>query len=235
MQSAPVALTPFWQTPPPADPRTTLRGNRFPRDIQPILDRHCISCHGEQHKAPANAAPKSAVARAAEAANAKTARASANAAGVANANAVATATAAKVLVKSASPDLRAIPAADRGSKRTWLRSYLNLTHHGRDNHPTLNWISAASAPPIQPPRSAGAATSRLFALLDKGHGKTKITPQETALLAAWVDTGVPFCGDYTEAAIWSPAEQAKHHRYQAKRQTATLADTATLRKLASEK
>jgi len=145
------------------------------------------------------------------------------------------------------PDLTATVVTDPAAKRHWTRAYLTLTHarpdqkepparwRGVPDHAVLNWVSAASAPPIQPPRSAGSATSKLFnERLDKGHCKT-LKPDDLARLALWVDLGVPFCADYTEAAAWSPEEWEKHRRAMAKREAADAVDRATLHALAKER
>ncbi|MBP7639116.1 MAG: hypothetical protein KBA18_14670, partial [Kiritimatiellae bacterium] len=144
------------------------------------------------------------------------------------------------------PDLTATVVTDPAAKRHWTRAYLTLTHarpdqkepparwRGDPDHAMLNWVSAASAPPIQRPRSAGSAASRLFSgMLDKGHCKT-LTSVELARLALWVDLGVPFCADYTEAAAWTPEEWEKHRRFMAKREAAEAVDRATLRALARD-
>lgn len=143
------------------------------------------------------------------------------------------------------PDLTAAPVIDPAAKRRWTKSYLALTH-ARPDHPaesarwrgdpankTVNWISAASAPQVQKPYSAGSNTSGLFAeMLDKGHCKT-ITAGDIARLAMWVDLGVPFCGDYTEAAAWDENEWAKYRRYAAKRERANAADRLAVERLAA--
>ena len=54
-------------------------------------------------------------------------------------------------------------------------------------------------------------------LLDKGHEKVVLTREDLEKLAAWIDLGVPFCGDYTEANAWNPDEIAKYQRYSDKR------------------
>jgi len=144
------------------------------------------------------------------------------------------------------PDLTAAVVTDPAAKRHWTRAYLTLTHarpdqkepparwRGDPGHALLNWVSAASAPPIQRPRSAGSGASKLFSgMLDKGHCKT-LAPAEIARLALWVDLGVPFCADYTEAAAWTPEEWEKHRRFMAKREAADAADRATLRALVRE-
>ncbi|MDR3229664.1 MAG: hypothetical protein LBT53_09755 [Puniceicoccales bacterium] len=205
----PLAGTPTLAVAPAKD----RRGMSFPKDIQPILNKHCISCHvGEKPAAPAPAAL-------AAKSGAPAAKPSAKPAGK---------------PVAAPPDFRDTPVRDGGAGRAWTRSYLSLTHarggNGLDRHPVVNWVSAASAPPIQKPWSAGSNTSALFKKLDAGHCKT-ISPREVALLAAWVDLGVPFCGDYTEANIWSPKDKAKHDFYQAKRDALTVADLAVLAKL----
>ena len=142
--------------------------------------------------------------------------------------------------KEGRPNLTAETVTDPGAKRHWSRAYLALTHarpdekeppsrwRGDPNHKSLNWISAASAPPLQKPYSAGSNASAFFTnMLDKGHCKT-LPPEAAARLALWVDLGVPFCADYTEAADWSQEEWAKHEKYKAKRDAADAEDRATL-------
>jgi hypothetical protein len=118
---------------------------------------------------------------------------------------------------------------DAAAKRRWSEAYLALTHarpeegtngrwRGNADHPLLNWVSAQSAPPMQPPYSAGANRSKLVALLEKGHEDVRLSREEMDKFAAWIDLGVPFCGDYTEAHAWTAEEVAKHEHYWAKRQ-----------------
>ena len=141
------------------------------------------------------------------------------------------------------PDLTGAPVADAAAKRVWSRAYLALTH-ARPDHPeektrwrgdpgnrVVCWVSAASAPTVQKPCSAGSRVSELFKKLDAGHCKT-VTPEEVAVLAAWVDLGVPFCGDYEEAGAWSEAERQKYASFREKRQKYAAADLASLRALA---
>ncbi|MDR1497926.1 MAG: hypothetical protein LBS59_05895 [Puniceicoccales bacterium] len=191
------------------------RGISFPLDIQPILDKHCVSCHKgpPQNIAAASGKPPK------QGALAKN---------------------QEQKPKKTYLDLRGIPINDPQAGRAWSHAYLTLTNShgdrnrggwgGRSNHPRLNWISAASVPTLIKPYAHGSNSSALFKLLDKGHGKT-ISQKEKALLAAWVDLGVPYCGDYQEANIWNDANKAKHAKYQAKRDLADAADAKTLRAL----
>jgi cytochrome c553 len=117
---------------------------------------------------------------------------------------------------------------DTHAKRRWSRSYLALTHAREDkpteglwrgdaDHAMVNWVSAQSAPPVQPPYAAGANRSRLIELLEGGHEEVRLSREELGKLSAWIDLGVPYCGDYVEANTWTDEERAKHERYSAKR------------------
>lgn len=133
--------------------------------------------------------------------------------------------------KEPSYNLKATEVVDTGAKRRWTQAYLTLTHsrpddrknrpgdrwRGDADHPMVNWISAGSVPTGLPAYSAGSNKSKLMRLLDEGHEKVILTPAEMEKLAAWIDLGVPFCGDYTEAHAWNEAEVAKYQRYYDKR------------------
>jgi hypothetical protein len=157
------------------------RGFSFTKEVQPILDRHCVKCHdGKGDKLPGTF------------------------------------------------DLTKTPVLDTGAKRTWLQSYLTLTHsrseekkgsqrwRGNADHELLNWITAASTVKLIPPYFKGSNTSPFFKKLDAGHCKT-ITAPEVAVIAMWVDLCVPFCENYTEAGAWSDGEREKYDRYMGKR------------------
>ncbi len=164
------------------------RGFSFPKDIQPILDRHCVRCH---HRSPAEAPPAP--------------------------------------QPDAAFSLLAREVVDPAAKRRWSEAYLALTQSaprsivggpmsyiGRPGE-LVNWIEAQSPPSPLPPYSAGAAKSRLLALLEDGHYDVKLTEEELARLACWIDLGVPFCGDYREANAWSPEELARYDHFETKR------------------
>jgi hypothetical protein len=126
-------------------------------------------------------------------------------------------------------DLTAREVLDPQAKRRWSQAYLTLTHarpdepatgggwRGDPDHSLVNWISAQSAPPMLPPYSAGAARSRLIELLDAGHEGVVLPDEQRRRLAAWIDLGVPFCGDYREAHAWTEHEVEMYERFLAKR------------------
>ncbi len=100
--------------------------------------------------------------------------------------------------------------------RRFTDSYMALTQRGRSTE-LVNWISPQSVPSMLPPYSAGAATSKLLAKLDRGHGGVKLTQDERDTLACWIDLLVPFSGDYIEANTWNDDETEKYMHFLAKR------------------
>ena len=129
--------------------------------------------------------------------------------------------------------LTAAEVIDTTAKRKWTQAYLTLTHatpdqesawRGDPDHAMVRWISAASVPAGLPPYSAGSNRSKLIEILEKGHKEVQMKPEESDKLSAWIDLGVPFCGDYTEANAWSDAEKAKYHRYLDKRKRLEAAE-----------
>jgi len=135
----------------------------------------------------------------------------------------------KTINRSGKPifSLKNTPVEDKRSKRRWTESYIALTQaEGANNKNTALrgkadrgycvWISAQSVPEMIPPRSVGSTVSPLIDRLLDGHGN--LTLDEIKKMAAWIDLGVPFCGDYCEAALWSTEEKAFYDRYQKKRE-----------------
>ena len=197
---------------PPATGRTTLalrhgprdlepfygppRGFSFPKEIQPILDRHCVRCHNVRGKRPGNR-PKGAK----SAADPTTARAPGAKPGPNVKKAFS-------LLAEGNPDPHA--------RRNWSDSYLALTQNGRPNR-LVQWLNVQSIPPMLPPYHAGACKSELLSMLEKGHNNVKLSREETDKIACWIDLLVPYCGDYTEAAAWDEGLKRKHARYIGKR------------------
>ena len=165
----------------------------FSTEIQPILDRHCVSCHNVRSIAQTLPVPKASQAPAA--------------------------TPAPVPLPHPKPDafsLTSAPNVDKDSGRIWSDAYLYLTNQGNMT-PVVNWIGTQSIPPMLPPYFAGAAKSSLIEMLEKGHQKVQLSQEEMDKIACWIDLLVPYCGDYTEATDWSPNESQKYERYFLKR------------------
>ncbi|MCX7824622.1 MAG: hypothetical protein N2689_03595 [Verrucomicrobiae bacterium] len=182
-KAGPETLRPFYGPP---------RGFSFAKEIQPILDRHCVRCHD-----------------------------------------------------GGTLDLTAAEVLDTTAKRRWSRAYVSLTHaiqtppggflpdrrdlRGNPDHPLVNWVSAQSPPPMLPPYPAGSNRSKLIEMLDRGHNDVKLSREAMDKLAAWMDLGVPFCGDYIEANAWTEEEKAKYQRYFEKRKRLEAEELQTLR------
>ena len=189
MKAGPVKLTPFYGPP---------RGFSFVREIQPILDRHCITCH-DQRAAPGSKFPEgkafSLKGDTTPDAHAKRSWSDAYLA------------LTGVAYTPAAPGFAGRPFA---VPATGVRS------------PLVNWHDIQSAPPMLPPYAAGSAKSGLLAMLRKGHKKVELSREELDKLAAWIDLLVPYGGDYVEGNCWTAAETAKYNHFLAKRQA--LAD-----------
>ena len=121
----------------------------------------------------------------------------------------------KIAEKPKRPDLTSRPVHDKRAKRTWSQAYLTLTSRGKCTA-LVNWISPQSAPPMLPPYHAGAAKSKLVHMLEAGHNKVKLSAEEMARIACWIDLLVPCFGDYAERYM-DPKGKAKYLRYLAKR------------------
>ncbi len=194
------------------------RGFSFPKEIQPILDKHCIRCHND----------RSAMLTAlSEPRNRKGAKAPV----------VAKPTVAALPARPLAPgEKRAFSLLgegnlDKGAKRYWSDSYLQLTQNGKPNK-IVQWLNVQSIPPMLPPYFAGSAKSELISMLAAGHNDVKLSREEMDKLRCWIDLLVPYCGDYTEANAWSDGEKQKYAKYMAKRQQMEAMDQANIKALA---
>ena len=83
---------------------------------------------------------------------------------------------------------------DEAALKYWSDAYKTLA-----DPKYTSWVSPQSAPPMLAPYSAGAAKSRLIEMLTEGHENVELSVAEMHTIACWIDLGVPFSGDYTEA------------------------------------
>jgi len=118
------------------------------------------------------------------------------------------------------------------TKRRFSRAYLALTHtRGTDgdwNHPVVNWIDSMSEPSMLPPRHRGAATSKLLTMLEKRHNDVRLSREEMAKIACWIDLLVPYCGEFREHHAWSAAELARYDRFLDKRRAMEATERANI-------
>ncbi len=185
------------------------RGFSFPREIQPILDKHCIRCHSDRSaklmavptRQNKKKSPKAPVPSKPLAVGGKKAF-----------------------------SLLGEPNLDKRAKRYWSDSYLALTQRGKPNR-LVRWLNAQSIPPMLPPYFAGSSRSGLISMLSAGHNGVKLSREEMDKLCCWIDLLVPYCGDYTEANAWSLGDKRKYARYFAKRQRMAAWDRANIQAL----
>ena len=197
----PQPLEPFYGPP---------RGFSFPREIRPILDRHCTSCHKDRDALPWLAGLRFS--------------------GTGPQKGDGDETAFSLL---------ATTTTDSASRRRFSDAYLALTGAtwGYDrslegtSRSLVNWTSPQSGPPMRPPYSAGSATSRLMTLLEEGHRGVKLNREELEKLACWIDLVVPYCGDYREANAWSPFERARYDYFLSKRKKMEVVEARNRREL----
>lgn len=172
------------------------RGFSFAREIQPILDRHCISCHKDSDRPIPAARPRNLPPQEA-----------------APGSIAFSLLGSEVLDSKAKRKWSAAYLALTAARRRQEQD----SFQGRPTK-LVNWVHVQSAPPMLPPYHAGAARSRLMTLLEENHGGAKLSGQEFEKIACWIDLLVPFCGDYTEANAWSEEEVRKYEHFLAKRQ-----------------
>ncbi|MGO8676500.1 MAG: hypothetical protein ACLQVX_11595 [Limisphaerales bacterium] len=202
MKAGPQELEPFYGPP---------RGFSFAKEIQPILDQHCIRCHRD--RAPVQALASGAPSR----------------------PVLGQAPSARVTAPAATRDELAFSllgevTVDASAKRKWSDSYLVLTQSTRDGGTgssgpfrgecrgrVVNWIGAQSPPEPLPPCFAGAVRSDLLTLLVKGHKQETLSREELEKLACWIDLLVPYCGSYIEANAWTEAEMKRYEHFAEKR------------------
>jgi len=180
LKAGPQSLEPFYGPP---------RGFSFIKEIQPILDRHCVSCHDDRSRRMDPGPPHGPTGERPE---------------EKAFSLLGTQTAEQRSGRRWSDAYLALTQA-RGDA---------LSGHP---NPLVRWISAQSVPTMLPPYHAGAARSGLISLLESGHGGVKLSREEMDRIACWIDLLVPYCGDYTEANAWSEGEVKKYAHFRAKR------------------
>jgi hypothetical protein len=205
------------------------RGFSFPREIQPILDRHCISCHNDRKVRMKTDRLLTLVIQAADP-DRRPASARVDGDGHRRPAPAITDSAGSGLTNKPAFSLLRDQIVDPLAKRKWSDSYLNLVSAEPAGHDwdrgafagacdgrVVNWIGSQSIPAPLPPYAAGACRSELVALLERGHGGVKLSREEMEKIACWIDLYVPYCGDYVEANAWTEAEMKKFERYLEKR------------------
>ena len=223
MQAGAQSLEPFYGPP---------RGFSFPQEIQPILDRHCIACHHDRSMVLRGGS-------AADEAEPGNALQAFSLLGTKNHDPHA-----KRMWSDAYLNLTRYDLHEEEDVLP-LEEMLALPWRGGDGyeqlsvrifrpHELVNWISAQSVPTLLPPYHAGAATSRLMAMLEEGHHDVQLSREEREKLACWIDLLVPYCGDYMEAHAWSEDEVRKYEHFLEKRRRMEAIERENIARLVAE-
>jgi hypothetical protein len=232
LKAGPQTLTPFYGQP---------RGFSFAREIQPILDRHCIRCHRNRSQRPPGRHLPNALTLESdppwkvrppllgwpglEKPRSDTSRHSSG-----------------EFTNRPAFSLLAETTLDTNAKRLWSDAYLNLTlakplnsftangaRTGVFDGRMVNWIGAQSVPTPLPPCLAGACQSEIFLLLENGHYGVTLSSEERDKLACWIDLYVPYCGDYEESNAWNAEETQKFRHFAEKRKQMEDIEAANIR------
>lgn len=195
-------------------------GFSFRKHVQPILNKHCISCHTNRDSKRLNNGENSIADLIADASK----------------NENSGGKAFSLLDK---------PVNSEAAGRVWNDAYLNLLQATYDTEKRakdrmfkgsfkselVNWPGMQSVPTLLPPYFRGAATSKLIKMLQNGHGKTNLSSKEKEIIACWIDLQVPFCGDYKEANIWTNEEMDYYDYYLNKRVKSAEEDAENIKEL----
>ncbi|MDO4630116.1 MAG: hypothetical protein Q4C70_13125 [Planctomycetia bacterium] len=208
------------------------QGFSYLRDIQPIWDKHCVSCHYGDEKTPLNLLADTSPYGWKESYD-----------GVA-------------LYRSYPGRPYVNNGRDTNTGRAYARSYLELTNWGRTAfsgvapvHPKanaeskrllaesvdnqnpspgqgvtyVNWYPLGrSLPPMIPADFWGARHSKIMKYLEPTHYNVQVSQHEKDLIATWIDLCVPYCGSYMEANTWDRMTHTYVHFYRDKCRPAYL-------------
>ncbi len=185
------------------------KGFSFDREIQPILDRHCVRCHFLDQ-------PERMV----------------DVAGPIPVNQPGSVTASAPVEVSADTNEKGSgvkPAFSlKGAPGTWSPSYRTLA-----NRRVTNWINIQASPEMLPPYAAGAARSPLMKLVRSGHNGVQLAQEELDAVACWIDLLVPNFGDYTEGL--NKEERDFYNKFLTKRQRWYEQEARNIQELLSKK
>ncbi|MDO5553741.1 MAG: hypothetical protein Q4G68_08265 [Planctomycetia bacterium] len=103
-------------------------------------------------------------------------------------------------------------------KRSFTSSYTTLTNYGQVNGSKwVEWLECRSRPQMLPPYHTGSSKSLIMKYLEPDHYNVQVTENEKRLIACWIDLLIPFCGSYTEANTWTDKEKNDYRYYLEKR------------------
>lgn len=149
-------------------------GFSYRANVQPIFDKHCVSCHnadGKAKKLVLTAEPM-----------------------VVDNDAQRKFCLSFYNLTKARPGPN--PAAFNMYNQVWKRE--GAAQADEPNR-YVTYLTRFELMKAYPPYRAGAVASGMIKLLEKGHNDVKLSPEEWDKLCAWIDLNIPYCGSYDEA------------------------------------
>ena len=95
-----------------------------------------------------------------------------------------------------------------------------------------DWPNPQSVPTMLPPYFAGSVKSPFMRRLREGHNDVRLSPDELARLACWIDLGIPYAGSYTEGM--KPEDAAAYGKWQLRRDAHTDEEVRNVEALLDE-
>jgi len=160
-------------------------GFSYEKHVQPVLDKHCISCHSndsKNEKAKAFVLTKEPMVRDTQA--------------------------KKKWALSYYNLTKARPGPDP-SKYNMNGSVWKRHGAAKADEPNkyISYYTRFELMGAQAPYRAGSIVSPMIQMLEKGHHKVKLSQADFDKLHAWIDLNIPYSGSYDESNIWSGTEK----------------------------
>lgn len=172
-------LKPFYGNP---------RAFSFINEVQPIFDKHCISCHSQEGKARQLVLTREPY--------------------------LDDHIAKKRFYRSYFELTNARP--ENGHKPEefgfyqgdpiWGKRVLGKRMPDEPNR-YVSWYTRFELMKAYPPYRTGSIRSGLVKALEKGHQNVKLSDEEMDKIRAWIDLNIPFAGEYDESNLWTDAEK----------------------------
>jgi hypothetical protein len=175
------------------------RGFSYPREIQPILDAKCVSCHQTGGKAG------------------KT---------ILTGDPVHDPQAKRYWARSFLTLAQAPVIQDE--KGQWVRGN-NDVNWGKPNEIVQWLTRYETLEMKPPYRAGATRSRLFALLQGKGHDKVMMSTEELDKLAAWIDLNIPYCGDYDEANAWNDGDKKLFEKRMAERERNRAMDLMNIR------
>ena len=162
------------------------RGFNYRQEVQPIWDKHCISCH-----APGKEDAKFDLTDTAVHGVNRSAKVDPKA------------------IRRPNNSLRRFSQSYLTLLQSTYDEKRNQLSPGKPNA-LVNYYHRLTIPTEKGAYYTGSTQSKLLTMLEEGHKQVKLNTEELEKIAAWIDLSVPFVGDYDADNVWTPAEQKKY-------------------------